>query len=228
MGISRTIFRLLLGKRLPLTEGRLRIDGIREEVEILRDRWGIPHIRAGNDIDAWFAAGFCQGQDRSFQLETLQRLGRGTLAALVGPDALPVDRLCRRIGFYEAAYRRLEVQEESFLEPVEAFARGVNSGRQAGHTKIAHEFSLTRTKPTEFTPQDTSSILSLLSFLLAANWDQELARLRIATLDGLEALKALDPLAASADQVAITPPGESAGGALDRLEEDFDIFLLHY
>ena len=224
MGISRTIFRLLLGKRMPVTEGRLRIDGIREEVEILRDRWGVPHIRAANDIDAWFAAGFCQGQDRSFQLETLQRLGRGTLAALVGADALPVDRLCRRIGFYEAAHRRLEVQEESFLGPVEAFARGVNSGRQSGHTKIAHEFSLTRTKPTEFTPQDTSAILSLLSFLLAANWDQELARLRIATLDGFEALKALDPLVASADHVSTTPPGESAGCALDRLEEDFDIF----
>lgn len=224
MGISRALFRLILGKRLAVTEGRLRIDGIGEEVEILRDRWGIPHIRAANDIDAWFAAGFCQGQDRSFQLETLQRLGRGTLAALVGPDALPVDRLFRRIGFYESARRRLEVQTESFLQPVEAFARGINSGRKSGHSKIAHEFSLLRSTPTEFTVLDTSAILSLLSFLLAANWDQELARLRIATLDGMEALKALDPLAPSAAQVSTVPAGVSAGPALDRLEEDLDIF----
>ncbi|MBL04774.1 MAG: penicillin acylase family protein, partial [Planctomycetes bacterium] len=89
MGLTRALFRLILGKRPAVTEGSIRLEGIREEVEILRDRWGIPHIRAANDADAWFAAGFCQGQDRSFQIETLQRLGRGTLAALVGPDALP-------------------------------------------------------------------------------------------------------------------------------------------
>ena len=148
MSLLRTLFRLALGRRLPQTEGRLCLDGLVEEVEIIRDRWGVPHIRAANDVDAWFAAGFCQGQDRSFQLETLQRLGRGTLAALVGAEALPVDRLCRRIGFYEAARRRLECQEESFLEPVEAFARGVNCGRVAGGARKAHEFTLLGAKPT--------------------------------------------------------------------------------
>ena len=224
MSLLRTLFRLALGRRLPQTEGRLSLDGLVEEVEIIRDRWGVPHIRAANDVDAWFAAGFCQGQDRSFQLETLQRLGRGTLAALVGAEALPVDRLCRRIGFYEAARRRLKCQEESFLEPVEAFARGVNCGRVAGGAKKAHEFTLLRAEPTEFTSLDTSAILSLLSFLLAANWDQELARLRIADLDGMEALLALDPLVASEAQSSTVSPSESIGPALERLEEDLDIF----
>ena len=32
-----------------MTEGSIRLEGIREEVEILRDCWGIPHIRAAND-----------------------------------------------------------------------------------------------------------------------------------------------------------------------------------
>ncbi len=224
MGLTRALFRLILGKRPAVTEGSIRLEGLHDEVEILRDRWGIPHIRAANDADAWFAVGFCQGQDRSFQLEALLRLGRGTLAALVGPDALAVDRLCRRIGFYESAKSRLEAQEKSFLEPVEAFARGVNRGRDEGHSKVAHEFSLLRSTPSEFTALDTSAILSLLSFLLAANWDQELARLRIAELDGMEALLALDPLAASGSQASTSPPGASAGAALEQLEEDLDIF----
>ena len=224
MGLTRALFRLILGKRPVVAEGSIRLEGIREEVEILRDCWGIPHIRAANDADAWFAAGFCQGQDRSFQIEILQRLGRGTLAALVGPDVLPVDRLCRRIGFYESARQRLVVMEDSFLETVEAFARGVNRGRDEGHSKIAHEFSLLRSTPTEFTVLDTSAILSLLSFLLAANWDQELARLRIAELDGMEALLALDPLAASESQDVTSPPGASAGVALELLDQDLDTF----
>ena len=224
MSVLRTFFRLVLGRRLPQTEGRLHLDGPLEEIEIIRDRWGVPHIRAANDVDAWFAAGFCQGQDRSFQLETLQRLGRGTLAALVGAEALPVDQLCRRIGFYEAARKRLELQEDSFLQPVEAFARGVNCGRAAGGVRKAHEFTLLGATPTEFTALDTSAILSLLSFLLAANWDQELARLRIADLDGMEALLALDPLVSSNAQTSTVPPGESAGAALEMLEADLEIF----
>lgn len=224
MGLTRALFRLFLGKRPAVTEGRIRLDGLHDEVEILRDRWGIPHIRAANDADAWFAAGFCQGQDRSFQVETLQRLGRGTLAALVGSEALPVDRLCRRIGFYESARERLAAMEDPLREVVEAFARGVNRGRDEGHSKIAHEFSLLRSAPTEFTALDTGAILSLLSFLLAANWDQELARLRIAELDGMDALLALDPLVASGAQAATFPPGGSAGATLEMLEEDLDTF----
>jgi len=62
-----------------------------------------------------------------------------------------------------------ELEATEFLEPVEAFARGVNCGRVAGGARKAHEFTLLGAKPTEFTSLDTSAILSLLSFLLAAN-----------------------------------------------------------
>src|SRR5690606_23727440 len=103
MHLLRSVLRLLLGRRLPRTSGACQVAGIRAPVTVRRDRWGIPVIEAESDADAWFGLGFCQGQDRAVQLETLLRLSRGTLAELVGRPGVPIDRLSRRVGFRRAA-----------------------------------------------------------------------------------------------------------------------------
>ena len=87
MPAMRLVVRLL-GRRLPRRSGTLRLTGVEGRVRIRRDGWGIPHIDATSEADAWFGLGFCHAQDRAFQLETLLRVGRGTLSALVGPGGL--------------------------------------------------------------------------------------------------------------------------------------------
>ena len=114
MNISKLIFRMLLGRRLPITTGTLQVTSVRQPVLIRRDDYGIPYIEAEEDQDAWYGLGFCHGQDRAFQLEGLLRVLRGTLAEVVGPAALPVDRLSRRIGFCYAAEQQLEALDNAF------------------------------------------------------------------------------------------------------------------
>src|SRR6266567_2078102 len=128
MNVARLVFRALLGRRLPLSQGIVRVSGIAGAVEISRDRWGIPSIKAENDPDAWFGLGFCHGQDRTFQLESLLRVGRGTVAEVAGAGALPIDRLSRRIGFRRAAERQLSVLSADVAGRIAAYARGVNAG----------------------------------------------------------------------------------------------------
>src|SRR5262245_30609667 len=118
---------LTLGRRLPRTRGTLKVPGLRGRVTIARDHWGIPHIEAEHEHDAWFALGFCQAQDRAFQLESTLRVTRGTLAEMVGPRGLPADRLTRRIGFVRAARRQLPVLDPSVIELTTAFAAGINA-----------------------------------------------------------------------------------------------------
>ncbi len=55
----------LLGYRLPWTEGLLDVPGINEPLTIRRDGWGVPHIDAATETDAWYGLGFCHGQDRA-------------------------------------------------------------------------------------------------------------------------------------------------------------------
>ncbi|RMF32340.1 MAG: penicillin acylase family protein, partial [Chloroflexi bacterium] len=132
MNLFRFLFRLLMGRRLPTTSGALEVPGVTERVRIRRDRYGIPYIEATNDQDAWYALGFCQGQDRTFQLEGLLRVVRGTLSELVGPTGLPVDRLSRRIGFYRTAQEQMAHLDDEVRAMLEAYARGVSDGARLG------------------------------------------------------------------------------------------------
>ena len=58
MNLAKSLFRLLLGRRLPVTAGTLRVSGCREPIAIRRDTYGIPHIEANNDEDAWYGCYF--------------------------------------------------------------------------------------------------------------------------------------------------------------------------
>ena len=62
------------------------VEGLEYPITIDRDTWGIPYIRSKTVRDSWFGLGFCQGQDRSFQLELIQRISRGTLSEMIAPQ----------------------------------------------------------------------------------------------------------------------------------------------
>ena len=189
----QSLFRLVLGQRRARTAGTIHVASLRAAVTVRRDEHGIPYIEAENDEDAWYALGFCQGQDRAFQIETLIRVARGRLAEIAGKDALPMDRLSRRIGFRRIAEAQLPLLDEDTRLQVEAYARGVTEGVRIGSEGLAHELALLRVNPTPFEPADVLAVLAFMGFALASNWDIELARLRILRSDGPEALRAVDP-----------------------------------
>jgi penicillin G amidase len=215
-GIAPIVLGMAFGRRLPLTNGTLRVDGLDAEVTIRRDRWGIPHIDAQTDADAFFALGFCQGQDRAFQLETVVRVVRGTLAELVGPEAVGIDRLSRRFGFARTAEAQLPLLAPHVRAIVDGFVAGVNAGRTIGLRRRPHEMALLRGRMTEWTSADPLGLLKLMGLALASNWDLELARQRILTEDGPEALADVEPTYPSWHHVAV-PPGALAGDAIARV-----------
>lgn len=215
----QSLFSLALGSRRARTEGTIRTASLRAAVTIRRDSHGIPYIEAENDEDAWYGLGFCQGQDRAFQIETLIRAGRGRLAEIAGKDALPMDRLSRRIGFRRIAEAQLPLLDADVRLQIEAYARGVTEGVRVGSEGLAHELAVLRVAPTEFEPADVLAVLAFLAFALASNWDIELARLRVLRSDGAEALRALDPTYAAWHPV-VSPPTTLAGPALGRLARD--------
>lgn len=223
MSLARFLFRLLLGRRLPRTEGALAVPGPHGALQIQRDRWGIPYIAAGDDHDAHFGVGFCHGQDRAFQLEVLLRVVRGTVAELVGPGALPVDRISRRIGFHHASIQQEKVLDPDVRAMLEAYAEGARAGATHGLDKRPHEFALLRSHPTPWTVSDSLGVVKLISFTLSSNWDAELARMKILSEDGPAALAALDPAYPQWHPIEM-PPGPDTADAIDRLSADLAIF----
>ena len=107
MPAKKTLLGTLVGKliagldrrRLSETDGEISLQGLPGPVEIIRDRWGIPHIYAQTVEDAVLAQGFVHSQDRLFQMEFNRRTGQGTLSQLFGELALDTDRIIRTFGF---------------------------------------------------------------------------------------------------------------------------------
>src|SRR5688572_25417389 len=182
---------LALGRRLPRTRGEQRVEGLRAEITIRRDRWGVPHVDASSDADAWFGLGFCHGQDRGFQLELLARAGRGTLSALLGEATLPLDRLSRTLGFHRVARAQLPRLDPDMREGLEAYVAGVNAAVTSGPRP--HELALLRATATAWAAEDVLAFLGLQSLALSGNWDTELGRLHVLLADGPDALAAVAP-----------------------------------
>jgi penicillin G amidase len=225
---ARRVFGVMLGSRLPKTSGELGVPGLAAETTIRRDKWGIPHIEAKNENDAWYGLGFCHGQDRTFQLETFLRVIRGTLAALVGKDGIAIDRVSRRIGFSRNNAGQFAKFAPDIQANIDAYVKGVNAGGTHGLARKPHEFALLRSRPTPWESADVVGMVKLQSFLFATNADVELARLKILLADGPEALSALDPSYStpwpSTSRLGVAEVSSEMAPAIDRLAEDLSAF----
>lgn len=168
-----------IGRSLPASAGTFQVQGVARRVEIVRDRHAVPHISAESEADAQFALGFVHAQDRLWQLELNRRVAAGTLAAILGPDALEEDRFFRTLGVRAAAARELEQLDGGTREALDAYARGVNAGVQALRGRLPPEFILLRCAPEPWTPLDSVAWLKIVAWGLGGNWASELERLQL-------------------------------------------------
>lgn len=145
---------LVLRSSVAHTRGELQIAGLAGDVEIVRDRHGIPHIEAESRADAVFALGFVHGQDRLWQMEFQRRLGSGRLAEAVGPNGLTADRFFRTLGIRrvsEAALQHLAPSERATLD---AYVAGVNAFLEHRTGLLPPEFLMLGIEPEPWTPTD--------------------------------------------------------------------------
>src|SRR6478752_10441204 len=85
----------LARQSLASIDGNLKVPGLKQPVEIIRDKEGIPHIYARNDDDLFFAQGYVMAQDRLWQQEMWRRFREGRLAEIFGPKAVDYDARAR-------------------------------------------------------------------------------------------------------------------------------------
>ncbi|WP_406168544.1 penicillin acylase family protein [Streptomyces canus] len=98
-------------------------------IEIYRDAWGIPHLRAGSARELARAQGRVTARDRAWQLEVERHRAQGTSAAFLGAGALSWDTLARRARLDDTARRcfgALERRDPETADWVRAYVDGVN------------------------------------------------------------------------------------------------------
>jgi len=79
------------------------------DVQIRRDKFGVPHVLGRTDADAAFGLGFAQAEDDFTTIQESIFTSRGRRAALLGPDGLPSDALVHMMdvhGMLDRGYER--------------------------------------------------------------------------------------------------------------------------
>jgi penicillin amidase len=168
----------------------LRVGGVTQPVEIIRDRWGVNHIYAQNEADLFFAQGYAAAKDRLFQFELWRRQATGTMAEILGPRALDRDigaRLHMFRGDLDAELNHYHPRGKAI---VEAFVRGVNAyiaEIERTPAALPIEFKLLGITPGQWTP----AVVVSRHQALTANLTQEVNYLRAMRAIGPAAMREL-------------------------------------
>src|SRR5689334_2796805 len=136
---------------LSVVSGTLKVEGLQRPVKVLRDRWGVAHIYAGNQHDLFFAQGFVAAQDRLFQMELWKRSGQGRLAEILGPSALQWDIDARLLSYRGDMKAEFESYSPDTREILESFTDGINayiaSRTASGGQGLPLEFQIAGFRP---------------------------------------------------------------------------------
>jgi penicillin amidase len=127
--LTLTTLLLLSGLTPPLSaqQESLRVDGLRQPVEILQDHWGIAHIYAENEHDLFFAQGYSAARNRLFQFEIWRRRATGTVAEILGRRELERDIGARLLRFRGDIGAELDHYHPRGRLIINAFVDGVNA-----------------------------------------------------------------------------------------------------
>lgn len=152
----------------------LKLAGTQEEVTILYDDLGVPHIFARNDHDAYFAQGYVTARDRLWQMEFQTHAAAGRVSEIVGERAQELDRFNRRLGMVYGAEQALKAMmaDPQSKQEVEAYSAGINAFiNQLTPAQYPVEYKLLGYAPEPWTPLKCALLLKQMTSTLALGND---------------------------------------------------------
>jgi penicillin amidase len=183
-----------------------QVKGLAAPAEIIVDHWGVAHIYAASQRDAFFLQGYNAARDRLWQIDLWRKRGLGLLSKSFGPAYAEQDRAARLFLYRGDMEKEWNAYAPDARASAEAFAAGVNAyvGEvKAGAKPLPVEFGLTDSQPETWQAED---IIRIRSHALVSNVTSEVARARVACVAGIDAdelRRKLDP----ADHKRVVPAG---------------------
>ena len=206
-----------LASGFPDVESPVSVPGIDQEIEIFRDDFGIPHVKATSVKDAFFGQGFAAAQDRLWQMEHFRRWAYGRWAEYAGPEGLAQDRLLRR---YQIApivkndYQRLGDAARSM---VDAYAAGVNAF--IGSTdKLPIEYEIVGGTPEPWEPRDCLAVYKVRHVLMG-KVSSKLTRARMVNMFGVEIVAEILKSQPTGGDVTMSPGTKFSETEIEALDD---------
>ena len=194
---ANTVAVAQLRAAIPTLDGEIAVPGLHATVQVWRDEWGIPHIRAAGEHDAWFAQGFVTAQDRlwSMEYDRLRAVGRWSAAA--GSFAVGQDMQMRRLRLEDASRADCAAAGSRAQAMLQAYADGINAFINSD-APLPAEYAITGIAPEPWEPWHSLAVFKVRHIFMGV-FESKAWRARL--------VKALGPPRA-AELFPSYPPGQ--------------------
>ncbi len=192
-------------------EGDIRLSGLKQAVEVLRDEKGMAYIYAATEEDLIWAQGFVTAQDRLFQMELTRLFVSGRISELAGPAGRESDIRMRTLGFLRHGKKHASILNNETRRYFQSYLDGVNAFISRTQD-LPLEFKLSGIRPELWTIADSLAIAYYMGWGSAANLKDEIIAQMLVEKLGPEKARELFP-------VNINPDTENDCKAPDRLRQ---------
>jgi len=188
------IVAVLRKSAVPVYNGEKKIAGLGDDVRVIRDERGVPHIYASNQHDLYFLTGYISAQERLWQMDLIRRATQGRLSEIFGKDYVQTDLFMRSLNIHEKSKRLVARADPEILSAMQAYSDGVNRWIDERGRRLPLEFRVLRYRPDHWTTEDISDIIGYMGWDLAAgNLSEELRCYRLAKKLGADKARDIMP-----------------------------------
>jgi penicillin G amidase len=139
------------------------VSGLDRPVQLIQDKWGVPHVYAQSAEDVFLAQGFNAARERLFQIDLWRRRGLGLLSEIFGPSYVAQDVATRLFLYHGGMTAEWESYGPEAAMAAPRFTAGVNAyvdwlARNPG--LLPEEFRRLGYTPARWGPEDVVRIRS--------------------------------------------------------------------
>lgn len=178
---------------LPQYAGEKTLPGLKANVDIYTDPYGVPHVFAKNEDDLFFTAGYIAASERLFQLSTVALSVRGELASALGDDLLGSDIYLRTWRIHATAKKMINAMAPDNRRIFEFFCKGINSRIDEVKNDPPIEFKILGIDPPYWDPSIVAGYARMMAHEMQGAWEPEIVYGAVASYFGEEKLAELIP-----------------------------------
>ena len=223
-------------KSFPQIDGEIQVEGLDAQVDVYRDKMGIPHIYATTTHDLFFTQGYIHAQDRFWQMDAWRHIGAGELSEMFGAGQLETDTFLRTLGWRKTAEAEWEQLSPELKTYLQAYTEGVNSYiKDKDAIELSLEYAilgLPILSPDyvieEWTPVNSLTWGKAMAWDLRGNMGEEIERAVLLKTFTPEQLKQLFPEYPQDHPVIVNKIGDGNANINTDFATDFDYAQLPF
>ncbi|HMQ80007.1 MAG TPA: penicillin acylase family protein [Ignavibacteria bacterium] len=164
------LFNNLSKKSFYPTSGEIAVSGLKSQVKVYFDEFGVPAIFAQNQEDAYFTEGYLHAQDRLWQMDLTRRVAQGRLSEIFGSEVIEFDKLFRTIGIHRFAYTWYENISPESKQILTSYTAGVNKFIETHYDNMPVEFDAMNYRPEPWKPEHSLMLARMMGWDLNIAW----------------------------------------------------------